>query len=183
MYSSRVFALLALLIIQVSALSSSPANIFARQSLDPSAIPEACTPTCAPIMATVASCSELSCLCNNDVAKQIADCADCLVAVSNDSSVLSQEQTIVDQYNNACATSGQPISSVQVSSVAPSSGSSGSATSTSTGTGSGTESNSATSTSTSTSESNQGNNAAAGRTAHIGVGASAVAGLAVILLA
>ena len=41
-------------------------------------------------------------MCNNDVAKEIADCADCLVAVSNDSSVLSQEQTIVDRKFPNC---------------------------------------------------------------------------------
>ncbi|KLO08159.1 hypothetical protein SCHPADRAFT_931980 [Schizopora paradoxa] len=89
--------------------------------VSPSQIPAACSATCAPIDAVVNSCEDLSCLCNNTVSAQIAVCIDCIVFVSGDttSSTTSQSQNLINQYVNACDTSGQPISSIIVSSVSP----------------------------------------------------------------
>ncbi|EJC99559.1 uncharacterized protein FOMMEDRAFT_23013 [Fomitiporia mediterranea MF3/22] len=122
MQPTLALSVLALLITQASALTSP--SLLARQSaggLGLGSIPDACQATCSPIETTINSCQDLSCLCNNTVANQIADCANCLVAVGGDqaSSLQTQEQSIIDQYTNACATSGEPISSIKVSSVAP----------------------------------------------------------------
>ncbi|KAH8111615.1 hypothetical protein DFH11DRAFT_1612601 [Phellopilus nigrolimitatus] len=106
-------------------LPSNPLTLFSRQSLSPSDIPAACQSTCAPIISTINSCQAITCLCNNAVAEEIADCANCFLAVGGSSSSLfQQEQSLINQYENACSTSGEPISSIQISSrpVALSSG-------------------------------------------------------------
>ncbi|KAL5521945.1 hypothetical protein ACEPAF_1799 [Sanghuangporus sanghuang] len=110
--------------------ASRSTSLFIRQSsadgLGLDSIPDACQATCAPIVSTV---NELSCLCNNDVANQIADCGNCLVGVAGDdaSSQQTKTQNIVDQFTNACNTSGEPVSSIQLSAVSPSSTAAGSA--------------------------------------------------------
>ncbi|KAL5501148.1 hypothetical protein ACEPAH_9535 [Sanghuangporus vaninii] len=112
--------------------ASRSTSLFIRQSsadgLGLDSIPDACQATCAPIVSTVNSCQELSCLCNNDVANQIADCGNCLVGVAGDaaSSQQTKTQNIVDQFTNACNTSGEPVSSIQLSAVPPSSTAAGS---------------------------------------------------------
>ncbi|TDL24360.1 hypothetical protein BD410DRAFT_827317 [Rickenella mellea] len=111
-------------------------SLHARQSFAPGSIPPQCSQPCSAINQTITSCPDLACLCTTAVATQVADCADCIVAISGVPA--SQEQSIVDQFNNACKTNGASVSSVQVSSVAPSGATGGSSPSTAAGTGTGT---------------------------------------------
>ncbi|THG98827.1 hypothetical protein EW145_g7360, partial [Phellinidium pouzarii] len=125
---------------QLSAGGAPPAHFvkkthFVRQAtsaLGPSSIPAACQSICAPIESTITTCQALSCLCNDSVAQQIAVCANCFASASgDDAATIQQEQSLIDEYTNACATSGESVSVIQLSTGAVSGTGTGTGTPTS----------------------------------------------------
>ncbi|KAK7682036.1 hypothetical protein QCA50_015000 [Cerrena zonata] len=88
---------------------------------DPSDIPSECTVQCATTSEVLGgtSCTTVSCLCTAQVNLGFQQCLQCLIDVAGDSpSLITQSQDALEQYEDACKSSGVSLTSLTISGAA-----------------------------------------------------------------
>ncbi|KII84854.1 hypothetical protein PLICRDRAFT_45673 [Plicaturopsis crispa FD-325 SS-3] len=119
MYALLALAQVTLFASQVAAVAvgGSPIDgLLRRQSttLDPSSFPAACQTTCTSIINTLNSCTTLACLCTNANGQALEGCLDCTANTAPTSAVITQAQTVLDQFTEECSQGGVSLSSLTI---------------------------------------------------------------------
>ncbi|KAM5545603.1 hypothetical protein V8D89_000641 [Ganoderma adspersum] len=86
------------------------AALLKRQStLDPSQVPAQCQSTCTPVINSLNTCTDLTCLCADTVNKGLYNCLECALSLQPDASLLSEAQSSLTQYEQACTQGGVAV--------------------------------------------------------------------------
>jgi len=119
---SIVVALLVAATAPVYALSLRSSFLRRTAPLDPSTFPTQCQTICTPIIDTLNTCSIATCLCTQTNEINLEECVDCLIAADSSSNEVAMGQTVLDDFNNDCVSTGLTATlsmSTSASSVVP----------------------------------------------------------------
>ncbi|KAF8884671.1 hypothetical protein BD779DRAFT_769284 [Infundibulicybe gibba] len=109
---------LLLLVLPLATATSAPRSLL-RRAVVPSTVPSQCTSACNPLAATVADCeatnNAVACgLCTTKTEQEALQCANCIIALTPATSVISAEQLSINEYIDDCLVLGVVLPPVKV---------------------------------------------------------------------